>query len=118
MEEKILISKQQFNEMLSNVKENSELENLRILFLGKKGEITELMQGLRDLPAEDRKQAGQTINNFKQYVESLLEQRLSELKQLELLERINKAERIDITVPSCHKAGSLHPITIVQKEVE
>lgn len=118
MEEKILLLKQQFNEMLSNVKENSELENLRILFLGKKGEITELMQGLRDLPAEDRKQAGQTINNFKQYVESLLEQRLSELKQLELLERINKAERIDITVPSCHKAGSLHPITIVQKEVE
>ena len=118
MEQKIYELKQQFNEDLSGVLSNADLDNVRVAFLGKKGKITELLQSLRDLPGEMRKEAGQTINTFKQYVESAIEQKLEVLHKIELQSRINNAEQIDITVPSAQKQGSLHPISIVQKEVE
>ena len=118
MEQKILELKEHFYDVLKLVNSKEDLDNVRVEFLGKKGEITALMQSLRDLPSENRKQAGQVINEFKQYVESQIEQKLKVLHKLEIQNRINCAEQIDITVPSSLKQGSLHPITIVQKEVE
>lgn len=118
MEQKILELKEHFYDVLKLVNSKEDLDNVRVEFLGKKGAITGLMQSLRDLPSENRKQAGQVINEFKQYVESQIEQKLKVLHKLEIQNRINCAEQIDITVPSSLKQGSLHPITIVQKEVE
>ena len=118
MEQKIYELKQQFIEELSSVLSNADLDNVRVAFLGKKGKITELLQGLRDLPGELRKEAGQSINTFKQYVETAIEQKQELLQKIEMQNRINNAEQIDITVPNAEKQGSLHPITIVQKEVE
>lgn len=118
MEEKIYFLKQQFNQMILDVKQKAELEELRVLFLGKKGLVTELMQDLKNLAPENRRDAGQQINAIKQFVEAEIENRLQEFKKLELAMRIGNAERIDITLPSQTKQGSLHPITIVQKEVE
>ncbi|MGN1212455.1 MAG: phenylalanine--tRNA ligase subunit alpha [Christensenellales bacterium] len=118
MEQKILELKEHFYDVLKLVNSRDDLDNVRVEFLGKKGAITALMQSLRDLPSENRKQAGQVINEFKQYVESQIEQKLKVLHKLEIQNRINCAEQIDITVPSSLKQGSLHPITIVQKEVE
>lgn len=118
MEQKIYELKQQFNQMLSNVNGNADLDAVRVMFLGKKGKVTELMQGLRDIPGEMRREAGQTINSFKQFVEDAIEQKLQLLQKIELQNRINNAEQIDITIPANQKQGSLHPITIVQHEVE
>ncbi|MGN1222113.1 MAG: phenylalanine--tRNA ligase subunit alpha, partial [Christensenellales bacterium] len=118
MEQKILELKEHFSEVLRLVNNQEDLDEVRVEFLGKKGEITALMQNLRNLPSENRKQAGQVINEFKQYVEGQIEQKLKILHKLEIQNRINSAEQIDITVPSSLKQGSLHPITIVQKEVE
>ena len=118
MREKINQLKMEFDKEILQLDSMECIEELRVLYLGKKGKITELMQGLRDIPAEERRDAGIFINNFKQYVEGLLEGKIKEIKQQELEREINNAEKIDITVPSCEKLGSLHPITVVQKEVE
>lgn len=97
---------------------NQKLEELKVAFLGKKGKVTELLQGLRNVPAEERRDVGISINNFKDYVEQKLAEREKRQKEIELENEINSAEKIDITVPQNQKLGSLHPITVVQKEVE
>ena len=61
----------------------SELEELRIEFLGKKGHIANLMSELRALPNDQKKEAGQKINTIKQFIETSMQERLQELKALE-----------------------------------
>ena len=69
MKEIINNLKIQFDNMLQDA--NQKVEDLKVSFLGKKGKITELMQGLRDIPAESRREVGMSINNFKGYVENI-----------------------------------------------
>lgn len=118
MEAKISELKTKFDELAKNLETMQQIDALRVAYVGKKGYVTELMQCLRDLPAEQRKEAGAMINQFKAYVISVLDEKERVQKQLELEREINSAEKIDITIPCDAKVGSLHPITIVQKEVE
>ena len=118
MEDKIKEIKMEFDKRVIEANSMEQIEALRVEFLGKKGKVTDLMQGLRDVPAENRRDVGIAINNLKQYVEGLLEGKIIEAKKMELEREINSTERIDITLPCEEKLGSLHPITIVQKEVE
>ena len=64
------------------------------------------------------KEVGQILNNGKQDVEALIKAKEIELEQAELILEINNAEKIDITLPVDECTGSLHPRTIVQKEIE
>lgn len=118
MEDKIKLLKEEFDEETSRAENAGDIETLRVSFLGKKGKITELMQGLKNVASELKREVGISINNFKQYVEGALAEKQKRVHALELQKRINSAERIDVTVPRENKQGSLHPITIVQKEVE
>ena len=118
MEDKINQIKMEFEKQIVEANSMEKIEEMRVSFLGKKGKITELMQGLKDVMAEKRREVGIAINNLKQYIEGLIEGKIKEAKEIELQKEINSAERIDITLPLGEKLGSLHPITIVQKEVE
>ena len=118
MKERIEQLKMEFDRVIQEHNSMEEIDELRIAYLGKKGKVTELMQGLKDVPATERRDMGIAINNFKQYVEGLIEDKVKQAKELELQREINNAEKIDITIPSQSKSGSLHPITVVQKEVE
>ena len=118
MKEKIEQLKMEFDRVIHEHNSMEEIDELRVAYLGKKGKVTELMQGLKDVAATERRDMGIAINNFKQYVEGLIENKVKEAKELELQKEINNAERIDITIPSGERCGSLHPITVVQKEVE
>ena len=118
MEEKILQVEQLFDEQTSVIENVQQLDALKVEFLGKKGRITELLQGLRDVPSELRREVGAKINLLKQKAEDCFARKLVELKEKQLLEQINNAEKIDITLPSSKQKGSLHPVTIVQKQVE
>ena len=118
MEDKINQIKMEFDKQSNEATSMDKIEEMRVAFLCKKGKITELMQGLKDVMAERRRDVGIAINNLKQYIEGLIEGKIKEAKELELQREINSAERIDITLPYGEKLGSLHPITIVQKEVE
>ena len=95
-----------------------ELDNVRIRYLGKKGEVTQQLKRLGRLPAEARPAAGQAINEAKQQVRDALSRRKAELQQEQLAQRLAR-ERIDITLPGRgQRSGGLHPITLTLQEIE
>jgi len=107
------------DELLEKVDSSAEIEKAKVAFLGKKGEITELMtalKGLRD--AEEKKNAGIRINQLKKEIEERIAARAAELEKLEERRQIEAGPVYDFTVPAQSGQGSLHPITIVQRELE
>ena len=90
--------------------DDADIEALRVRFLGRKGELTGVLRGIGELPAEQRRVIGETANHIK----ALLEERIVTLRtrwQEEQRARSLAAERIDITIPG-HQwpRGSLHPL--------
>ncbi len=114
----ILNLRLEFEHKIKAIASCEELENLRLEFLGKKGKITEALQGLKDVPSDQRREYGIAINDFKQEVANALNETEKMIEQLEIEQELASCELYDITLPSTKKEGSLHPVTIVQKEVE
>lgn len=94
-----------------------ELEQLRIRFLGKKGELTAVLRGMGALSADERPAVGQMANEVRAQIETWIEEKKSALKA-EMLEKRLEAERIDVTMPA-EKAniGSRHPLDKVRVEM-
>jgi len=87
------------------------LEDSRVLFLGKKGELTDLLKGLGKLSKEERPVMGEAINEAKVKIQNLIETRKEELEEVALQKRLLE-ERIDVTLPGRNiEKGGLHPIT-------
>ena len=87
------------------------LEDSRVLFLGKKGELTDLLKGLGKLSKEERPVMGEAINEAKVKIQTLIESRKEELEEVALQRRLLE-ERIDVTLPGRNiEKGGLHPIT-------
>ena len=118
MLEKAQALKAQFEEKVNSASVPADLEQLRIEFLGKKGPITSLMGELRNIPNEQKKEAGQIINDVKQFIEEAIANKRTELVKLEEERLINSVEDYDVTFPIDEVKGSYHPITLVQREVE
>ena len=110
--------KKLFEERAAAAGQAAEMEQLRIEFLGKKGYIAGLMQELRNVPNDRKKEAGQRINEAKQFIEQSLAARVEELKKLEMQRLINATESYDESMPTDDDLGSYHPITLVRREVE
>ncbi len=108
----------EFNDRIASAPSLQVLEQLRIELLGKKGSVNALMQEMKNLLPEERKDFGMAVNNLKKSVETAIAGKLAELKENELNEKLAK-EKIDITLPaSDFTYGTLHPLTIVQQEIE
>lgn len=118
MESKIAQIIENFTEAAKNASDSASVEKLRVSFLGKKGEISELMKDLKSAPAEQKKEFGQKINQLKKEVEGKLTDLSAAIEQKELEALINSAESYDVTMPSRVETGSYHPITLIQREVE
>jgi phenylalanyl-tRNA synthetase alpha chain len=87
------------------------LDEIRVRYLGKKGELTALLKSLGTLPAEERPQAGQAINEAKERVQSRIEARRRELEDAALARRL-AGETIVVTLPGrVQHRGWLHPVT-------
>lgn len=110
--------KKEFDEKLSAVKDNTELEQLRVAFLGKKGQVTELLKNLGKLSVEEKKEMGKLVNLLKKDVEEAIAAKREKHKEEELEKLIGSAEVYDITLPVESVKGSYHPITVVQRELE
>ena len=94
-----------------------DLEKIRVLALGKKGQITELMRGLGSLEADERKAAGQTLNIFKGEISDSIEAKNNALAGLELDLKL-ATEKVDVSLPvrpECE--GLIHPISQTIDEV-
>ncbi len=107
-----------FDEKAKAAEDTGAVEQLRIEFLGKKGFIQGLMQELRNIPNEKKKEAGQKINETKQFIEEQIARRLEELKKAEERKLIEATESYDESMPVNVDLGSYHPITLVRCELE
>ncbi|HYN77158.1 MAG TPA: phenylalanine--tRNA ligase subunit alpha [Lamprocystis sp. (in: g-proteobacteria)] len=96
----------------------AQLDQVRVRFLGKSGELTALLKQLGTLPKDDRPAAGQLINLAKDAVQQALDDRKSVLERRALTARLS-AERIDVTLPGRgQQSGGLHPITRTLRRIE
>ena len=103
---------------LNTVNSSAECQAVRVEILGKSGKVTELFRYMKEVPAEEKGKVGQMLNSAKQTAEKMIAEKEAEIAQAELDKEINSAEKIDITLPHEHKVGSLHPRTIIQKQIE
>ena len=109
---------EQLMEKIRSAANVSALEQLRVEMLGKKGSVNALMQEMKTLAPEARKEFGMAVNNLKKSLEERVAARMTELKENELNEQLAK-DKIDITLPADDFTyGTLHPLTLVQQEIE
>lgn len=102
---------------LATLETPKELEEFRVRFLGKKGEVTELLRGMGALPAEERPKMGQLINQLRGELEAALSEREQNIIGL-LKEKRLKEETLDVTLPGTKaKEGGLHPLNIVLNDL-
>ncbi len=95
----------------------SELDGVRVKFLGKKGVVTELLKGLGALPPDQRPRAGNEINSLKQAIADALAARREALEEGAV--SAAAASSIDVTLPGRgQRRGGLHPITLALREIE
>ncbi len=119
MEEKIEALKQEAAYAIRQAAKNlNELNDVRVKYLGKKGEITGLLRGLGQLSKEDRPRIGQIVNEARQQLENLIAEKNEELKAEELNNRL-ETEKIDVTLPGRRlPEGHLHPLTITLERIK
>ncbi|KXF80514.1 phenylalanine--tRNA ligase subunit alpha [Enterovibrio coralii] len=116
---------QQLEEILSNATSAIEaadsvaaLDEVRVKYLGKKGELTLQLQQLGKLPPEERREAGASINKAKQAVQQALAERKNALESAELEAKLS-AETIDVTLPGRRiENGGIHPVTRTIERIE
>ncbi len=102
---------------ISSATSVKELNDVKVKYQGKNGEVTKLMQGMRDIPKEDRPAFGKLVNDLRTAIDSCYDEREAELKELEL-QKTFLDEAIDITLPSKKReTGTLHPLTLVKNEL-
>lgn len=108
-------------EALRQIEESDALEKLnevRVNFLGKKGELTSVLKSMKDVAPEDRPKVGQLVNEARAQIESLLEEAITKMEHA-AREAQMKAEVIDVTLPARKpEMGHRHPNTIAMEEVE
>ncbi len=98
---------------------SAEVEELRVKLLGKKGELTEMLKDLKNMDIEERKQFGQEANALKNELTEIIEAKFKELSANDVKKSLSSGSNFDISLPGTNfKLGSLHPVTIVQKEIE
>ena len=118
MKEKIEEIKVKALEKIQEVKDSKELNDLRVNFLGKKGELTQVLRGMGSLAPEERPKIGDMVNKVKSEIEDKIQKVEKEFAKRELEAKLQK-EKIDITLPSEKvKRGSKHPVNRMIEKIE
>ena len=118
MKEEIAKLKETSIEEIKRCDKQAELNNLKIKYLGKKGELTKILRTMGSLSPEERPAVGSLVNEIRDELNNLIEEKEKEFKKQELLRKL-ETENIDVTEPSKkNDIGSLHPITQTIQEVE
>lgn len=103
---------------LAGVQSITELEGIRLKYLGKKGELTAVLRGMGSLSPEERPVIGQLANDVRTFVEGRIEEVKNELQQKAHFEQLGK-EAIDVTIPGKRRQlGKRHPLSIVLDEIK
>jgi len=109
---------QQAKSAIDAANDSAELDNLRVQYLGKKGELTSQLKLIGSLPAEERPLFGDKVNQIKQQVAEVLNHKKRALDDAQLASSI-AAEKIDVTLPGRGiGSGGLHPVTRTMQRIE
>ena len=118
MKEEILKIKENSLQDIKKCEYLKQLTDVKVKYLGKKGELTALLRGMGSLSAEERPIIGGLVNELRDELNEKIEEKQKELKRKELLKKL-ETENIDVTEPSKKtNIGSFHPITQIINEVE
>lgn len=118
MKEEITKIKENSIKEINQCNDEKALQETRVKYLGKKGELTAILRGMGSLTAEERPIIGELVNEVRDELEAFIQEKEQEFKKKELETRL-KTENIDVTEPSKKVTlGSLHPITQIIEEVE
>ena len=118
MKERLEKIREQVKQKISEIKDLQSLNDLRVKVLGKKGELTEILRGMKDLSPEERPIVGSLVNKVRDDIEAVLEKTELLLQQKELEKRLEE-EKIDITLPSTKIIrGSKHPINRTIEQIQ
>ena len=117
MQEQLRRIREEAAAQLAAVRDKAGLDALRLKLLGKKGDLTLLRRSMGQLPAEERPQAGQMINEVVTALTEQLDALHAHLKQIEQEQKLQR-EAIDVTEPRSHTPiGVVHPISLVQDQM-
>lgn len=106
------------NTSIAKTQNLQELEDLRVSFLGKKGELTALLKGLGKLSKKQCPKMGEAINRAKVSIQTLLTDKKNHLELVALEKRL-LSEKIDVSLPGRNaEMGGLHPITITLNRIQ
>lgn len=110
--------RQEAHERLEKAFSPEEINQIKVDFLGKKGQLTGILKGMKDVAAQDRPKVGQMVNETRVRIEEAISQHQKEIEEKLLAERL-KAEKIDVTLPAKKETrGHLHPNTVALREIE
>lgn len=112
MKEKLKSIEELALKAIQDAKDSAELEELRIKYLGKKGELTTILRSMGNLSKEERPVVGKMVNDVKKVVEEKLESAKATIKEAEKKEKLQN-EVIDVTIPGNKKViGNKHPVEL------
>ena len=118
MKERLEAIREQAIAKIKDAKDISVLNDVRVEILGKKGQLTEVLKGMKDVAPEDRPKVGQLVNDTRKRIEEELENVKKDL-EAKAREAKLKAEVIDVTLPAKkNKVGHKHPNTLALEELE
>lgn len=118
MKEQIAKIREDAIQKIKDVKDLQTLNEIRVKFLGKKGELTAVLRGMGALSAEERPKIGALVNEVRDELENKIQEFEKALKEKAIEEKL-KEEKIDITLPSTKIIrGSKHPMNRIIEEVE
>ena len=118
MKEKLEQIREQAQQVIDTVKDLKGLEEIRVAYLGKKGELTGVLRGMKELSAEERPVIGQVANEVRSQIEARLEERRKMLGSIAMEAKLER-EKLDVTMPGKHpRLGHKHPLYKTLEEVQ
>lgn len=118
MLDRLLQLRQTAEAAIKQADEVGALNEIKVKVLGRKGELTGLLRGLKDLKGEEKVAAGKTANEIKDLLEALIERKAAQITAREMEQKLLE-EKIDVTLPGLPlQTGGLHPISRVTREIQ
>jgi|GEM_PF-2485675 len=99
MDNKILSLKEKFVSELDKIDNLADIESIRVSYLGKKGSVTDLLKGMKELSNDERKAFGQKVNELKGLVNEKITEKTNELKEKEIQKEIELMPEFDLSMP-------------------
>lgn len=108
--------KSSFDAEIAECKALSALQDLKVKYIGKSGELTVLLKSIKDLPVEERPSFGAKVNDLRKQMEERFASKTEALRSDELQRRLQE-EKVDVSLTSCPSLGALHPVTLIENRI-